>query len=288
MAPNIPRAPDAGHVCHFLQLPAELRNMIYAFALSEPNGLTFLLNGPKTGQLCIKPASVSPALPDAVNKSNKSASSVHPKPSCTANQLQYVSHQLRHETRGLGSRYNDLTFRKHHDFLAFMDMCPAAHKQHLRQLTVEKPRLPKDKMHTPERDAAIAEIKRRVYEICTAYPKLTLRMIFPEWRQDDAKAFVIMALALQKRAREKWSLTQFYVDAINQESVRIALAATGVDTSRAPPNMRIMPEDEPFDEALFRKAMQDDDELMQAFSTERDDVLDRWVKGARQFYEDGG
>jgi hypothetical protein len=263
--------------------------MVYAFALSEPNGLTFLLNGPKTGQLCIKPASVSPALPDAVNKTNKSASSNHPKDdaSCTANQLQYVSHQLRHETRGLGVRYNDLTFRKPHDFLAFMDMCPAAHKSHLRQLTVEKPRLPKDKMHTPERDAAIAEIKRRVYEICTAYPTLTLRMIFPEWRQDDPEAFVIMALTLQKRAREQWSLTQFYIDAINQGSVRIALAKTGVDTPRAPPNMRIMPEDEPFDEALFRKAMQDNDELMQVFSTEGDDVMDRWVKGARQFYEDG-
>jgi hypothetical protein len=112
MAPNIPRAPDAGHVCHFLQLSAELRNMIYAYALSEPNGLIFLLNRSKIGQLCIKPTSASPALPDAVNKANKSTSSDRPKDdaSCTANQLQYVSHELRHETRGLGVRYNDLTF----------------------------------------------------------------------------------------------------------------------------------------------------------------------------------
>ncbi|KAF3032363.1 hypothetical protein E8E12_004173, partial [Didymella heteroderae] len=71
----------------FLRLPPELRDWIYRNALTEPEGLYFEPDA--KGNLRLQTAKL---------------------PGICANQLKYVNRQLHRETRGLGVRFNDLTF----------------------------------------------------------------------------------------------------------------------------------------------------------------------------------
>jgi len=74
-----------------LELPAEIRNLIYAFALTAPSGLRVRWQA-STHRRRKKPVMLD-------------ASTSHP-----INQLQYASKQLRRETAGLEIQYNLVTF----------------------------------------------------------------------------------------------------------------------------------------------------------------------------------
>lgn len=84
--PTIPeRSTASGSRCLFLDLPAELRAMIYEYALTEKDGL-------------IMDSSYRYSAHTASQK-------------CDANQLKLVCKQLHAETRGLGLLYNSLTIQ---------------------------------------------------------------------------------------------------------------------------------------------------------------------------------
>jgi len=80
----------------FLCLPNELRNQIYEYALSEPEGLHYRFAGNKAPRLFSKV--------EASPKENG------PPFSLEANQLKYACRQLWHETKGYGLKFNALNF----------------------------------------------------------------------------------------------------------------------------------------------------------------------------------
>ena len=88
--PSIP--PDGR--CPLLELPRELRDMIYEYALAEVGGLV------KDSSFAVEPTGVAGHFYAAGDGTDKR----------DANQLKFVSRQLHSETAGLGLRYNDLTF----------------------------------------------------------------------------------------------------------------------------------------------------------------------------------
>jgi hypothetical protein len=125
------------NICHFSQLPGELRNKVYEYALTEENGLIFqiennvgiLRSGTVTTEVAPECAHMNP--------------SPHAQPyTASANQLQYVSRQLRAETKGLGIRFNDITFVgekaiKH--AVRFLKVLPPSELRYLRTITIRGP-----------------------------------------------------------------------------------------------------------------------------------------------------
>jgi hypothetical protein len=82
-----------------LRLPPELRNIIYGYVLAEAGGLHYLFPGQGAHRL-YSPTTMTPAKRS------------WPRFAGEANQLKYVCHQLWHETRGYGLKFNPLTIRR--------------------------------------------------------------------------------------------------------------------------------------------------------------------------------
>ncbi|ORY15996.1 hypothetical protein BCR34DRAFT_584698 [Clohesyomyces aquaticus] len=90
--------------CHLLRLPRELRDEIWKFALSEPNGLFYRrVDDDKSFKLYTTP---TPSTEDEDLDTDAAANR-------EANQLKYVCRQLYTETAGLGLKLNDLTFSRY-------------------------------------------------------------------------------------------------------------------------------------------------------------------------------
>jgi hypothetical protein len=103
-----------------LDLPRELRDMIYEYALAEDEGLV-LMERPT---------------PDNSSRSFKGCrQSDH---SVESNQLKYACRQLNRETKGLGLKLNDLTIGsgRVRDFASFLATCSASQQQCIRKVIV--------------------------------------------------------------------------------------------------------------------------------------------------------
>ena len=87
-------SPPRNDRCLLLELPRELRDLIYDFALTENGGL-------------IKDENFDPNSGDATGRFRAAGDEAKRD----ANQLKFVCRQLRAETKGLGLRLNVLTFR---------------------------------------------------------------------------------------------------------------------------------------------------------------------------------
>ncbi|KAF2244799.1 hypothetical protein BU26DRAFT_86821 [Trematosphaeria pertusa] len=118
MARDDPSIPPPGDRCVFLSLPAELRYIVYEYALTEERGL-----------ICV--ASADSALPLKLYFSQENGRDCR---AAEANQLKSVCRQLYRETRGLAPGLNDLAFRSGDAmsgielFEHFVQSCPEAAK----------------------------------------------------------------------------------------------------------------------------------------------------------------
>jgi hypothetical protein len=103
-----------------LDLPRELRDMIYEYALTEDQGLLLVER-------------------DDTQKSFRGCRPTDP--STESNCLKYVCRQLYYETKGLGLGLNDLTIRSEfreqtEDFTTFFATCSAGQQQCIRKVTL--------------------------------------------------------------------------------------------------------------------------------------------------------
>ncbi|KAF2244820.1 hypothetical protein BU26DRAFT_522568 [Trematosphaeria pertusa] len=159
-------------VCHLFRLPGELRNIIYAYALSEDDGLRcvegkrylegerrvegergkqMLVSTPKVRAFEVQKAEKTqfgePGLPLGIGGMIKKAKKegMRIKYFREANQLQYVNRQLRQETRGFGLRCNDLSFLGDDDatsverFAKFLDIRTFSHASSAMKRLVRDP-----------------------------------------------------------------------------------------------------------------------------------------------------
>ncbi|CAN9445988.1 unnamed protein product [Alternaria alternata] len=103
-----------------LDLPRELRDMIYEYALTEDQGLLLVER-------------------DDTQKSFRGCRPTDP--STESNCLKYVCRQLYYETKGSGLSLNDLTIRSEfreqtEDFITFFATCSAGQQQCIRKVTL--------------------------------------------------------------------------------------------------------------------------------------------------------
>ncbi|KAF1848625.1 uncharacterized protein K460DRAFT_427813 [Cucurbitaria berberidis CBS 394.84] len=113
--------------CLLFELPRELRDLIYEYALTEVGGL--VINGIPTSRL----AGGSGYFHAGDNKGAKH----------DANQLKFVCRLLHSETAGLGLRYNDVTFHgtRHKTGVALFQQfvfyeCSKMHLQRIKKVTI--------------------------------------------------------------------------------------------------------------------------------------------------------
>lgn len=100
-----------------LDLPREIRDMIYEYALTEDQGLLLVEH-------------------DDTQKSFRGCRPTDP--STESNCLEYVCRQLYYETKGLGLGLNNLTIRSEfreqiEDFITFFSTCSASQQQCIRK-----------------------------------------------------------------------------------------------------------------------------------------------------------
>lgn len=128
MAPQAQQAPTK---CHFITLPAEIRNKVYEYALAEEHGLQCVTGN--VGMDRPHVASTPWGRMDPYTANNKDSTA--PTPGPQADQLKLVNRQLHHEMRGLSFKYN-VSFRCTDDVLRFLESFPLSQHMHLRELTI--------------------------------------------------------------------------------------------------------------------------------------------------------
>jgi hypothetical protein len=185
-------------VSSFFRLPGELRNKIYEFLLSEVEGLYYRNDDRGVGWLCLatgrgdyEPKTSTTEAQDA-NEQVKHRCNIckrriyHddelPKEVdstdivtigqgyVVANQLQFVSQQLRHETKALGIRYNKITFlcSDLRVITTFLQRLLSTQEHHLRQILIK-----------PETQFWIAPFFAMLTEVCKELRTWLSDIIFP-------------------------------------------------------------------------------------------------------------
>lgn len=276
--------------CHLLTLPGELRNMIYAYALFEPAGLHFqrdergiwrlyaaqpfthTQNRPKIPKDLDDP---DPERPDSVRR--------------VSNQLQFVCHELRSETRGLGIRFNSLIFDGPQGILKFIELCPPKEHRFLRKMQIRKGLYSKNHPQPGDRGLDLPDGRHsRLFDFCTANPLMTIRNPLSGWRHDDAM-FIQYAILLQMQFRKQSTrVSDFYTDHVTQLRVKLVTARKVQKLQRAlPDNFKIFPEDQTFDEDVFTKACEADGLISGMLATVVEGGIKRWIPEVRKIYAEG-
>ncbi|KAH7075021.1 hypothetical protein FB567DRAFT_596966 [Paraphoma chrysanthemicola] len=283
--------------CHFFRLPGELRNVIYAYVLSRPGGLLFRVSSKGESQLLLKASAIRryrhrPAYEIAILTAkdilgDSTNGTMHEK-----NQLQYVNREMRLETRGLGVRFNQITFLGCHDFRNFIAMCPNIHKSYLRHLTIECSFYglcsKRSEAVNSERSAKSDSMHALAFDFCDANPKVTLHTTVKGWRQTKP-AFILEVLMIQMALRGRCDLGEFFADPVNLNEVRARSITRieGIKYSFPPPNFRLHPDDDFFRETMFRTILETNTYMAGLLSREKEGAIDRWAIKVRQFYREG-
>lgn len=297
MTPTKSATTEASNICHFFRLPGELRNAIYAYVLSKPGGLLFRVSSRGETQLLLKasairryrrrPAYEIAVLPAKGILDDRMNGTMHEK-----NQLQYVNREMRLETRGLGVRFNQITFLGCHDFRDFIAMCPHIHKSYLRHLTIESSFYglcsKRSEAVNSEKSAKSNSMHALAFDFCDAFPRVTLHTTVKGWRQTKP-AFILEGLMIQMALRGRWDLGDFFNDPVNQDEVRARANSRleGIKYSFPPTNFRLHPEDDFFSETVFRAILETNAFMTGMLSREKEGAIDRWVIKVREFYREG-
>ncbi|KAF2244822.1 hypothetical protein BU26DRAFT_553930 [Trematosphaeria pertusa] len=246
--------------CHLMRLPGEIRNIIYEYALTEPDGLTY-----RNSEFCAARL-VAHEPGDAGLNSGTRLDYVE------ANQLQYVSREMRRETRGLGIVYNDLTFVGTSNNLAtsqfalFLRVCASRHLDYIRTITLRHrdtdlgPRpVAQDKFEDDHESANI------FMDFCHKRPNATVKWHVP-WMSAQRKFFLLQVFRLDLLSRppsrpirqlleSKWSPSLIeFMSRKHPEDEDHPL-------KKSPTNLIFFPQEDALDEASVWQLCQEDPDL---------------------------
>lgn len=278
--------------CSFLELPGELRNAIYSYALREPAGLRFRQDDYGVGRLEITSLAV-PSTPTVYFATCKTENIVKREIAKAAlgaaNQLQYVNHELRKETRGLGIRCNDLSFDKLRDLLSFISICPNTETQYLRKLRLQ------DALYTtyggPYVDLLQPDERHtQILQFCEANPGLIVESYIKGWGQTHTM-FVPYAMLVEMQFRKTNNrVPDFFTDPgcwpLVEGVTKRKLANAGQGT---PANLKFFPGDKVFDEEAFRTSALGIANFFGPGDFNRivEGGVDRWVPLVKNIYDEG-
>jgi hypothetical protein len=262
------------------QLPGEIRNKIYEFSLAEVEGLYYRNDDRGVGWLCLatvrgdhqletSTAEVQDAneqiehgckickrriyhddeLPEKIDNTDMVTIG---QGYVVANQLQFVSQQLRHETKALGIRYNKITFLCSYlrVVTTFLQRLPSTQQRHLRQITIK----PETRFWSPPFFADLTEI-------CKKLPHLTIRYHLPTLclhRNLRHLSWATIHSLLVRGHRE--AVERFTGNTLLQQKIiqRAEAVATQFQVETIAPNIRVLPHHGNLDLVAFKEACEED------------------------------
>lgn len=273
--------------CYFLRLPGELRNLVYAYALSEPAGLEFRYDSQGIARLYhFGAAKPSPEISSTITDEGLEAHGGESEMS-DANQLQYISRDIRRETRGIGIRYNRLTFDNLVNFMAFLETCPSTHTKHIRHITIDRSLYTK-RSQAESVDHVQKRSKRRseFFDFCKSNASVTIRNPLKSWRQDDPW-FITNTISLQIQFRKHSKLIyDFFTNEKTQRLLETSFRHAKSRPKDVPTNMHFYPTDEIFHEDTFRTTVEGN-AIIRSLLADVDGGIDRWVSVAKEIYKHG-
>ncbi|KAF2711600.1 hypothetical protein K504DRAFT_532166 [Pleomassaria siparia CBS 279.74] len=317
-----PGMPSLDGVCHFFRLPGELRNLVYEYVLTEPDGLFHRVDDKGVERLCLvsddgaKPVSrqseplllaQNPGSTPVLHKRRKISNEqrIETKEPDTendkkkviivddANQLRFVSRQLFRETRGLGIRFNDLTFRNSTregapwdttiTCMRFLKNCSAEHLRYLRNLTVDKARW----------ENCVLGVGNALFHFCRKNPHITVNCCLSYLRQDSSK-FMFHLMMVAYRTEKRPDL----VSKLTGGNTRLEDYFSGMlakfekfPKEQMIANVRAFPWDRKFDADIFQMALQQDDRasrLIRRLSNEPHSVgIEGLMRIAKDVHDNG-
>ncbi|USP82172.1 hypothetical protein yc1106_09446 [Curvularia clavata] len=233
------------------KLPAELRERIYIYVLTEPSGLIYFMEEDRMNRIYARQNQESSRIPDeSLVSSLKRIYSrilsvfgdIHVRAKDRRfNQIQYVSRQCYEEAHGLELCYNDILFEDGHD-LSASQRCRAFLRNMVEKrcarnlkLSIRSSSLCFQPLPTHGNDTIT------LIEFCNQHPKAALRLHNPFWCQDQP-GFLLLGIMYTAVVRgDRQPLCQLArswepllgIDLTNIESM---LTPDGV-----PRNLRIVP-----------------------------------------------
>ena len=303
-----------------LQLPGELRNHIYSYALAEEEGVCFRKDERGLGWLCLHPpvtveqtkpfyTASSTGLEDIEHgPSRKRRKTSHDGPAKTKpsaddtspanmvrignqivlNQLQFVCRKLR-ETQGLGLRYNDIsifdTMDNTHDLLMSLS---TQQMGWLRKIIIKAEEGWDTKSKT-EAEATTVDSRGDLWAtVNREYPNLSFEIHLSTARIDSENFFVSGLVYLYARGKAG-SISRFTKDAETEQLLQ-RIAELNTETARLvqPSAVRTFPWDMVFDEAAVREQCQKGPDVLAQYLREDPDLdAEVLVEIAREWYTTG-
>lgn len=302
---NSPIATVAGTSCDFaesklLQLPRELRDMIYNYALYQPSGLFYYRDQDYKSHLCASADTQA-----------------------EFNQLKYTCRQLRQETVGLELKLqNDVVFLIGPDrkglyveklpavqFLGFLDMCHETWRRRIHRVFLRSHHPPNHQIQTYD-NANIFDLHLLV-RLCHNYPNFLLFWEYPlcySSGQQEPSSFLSDGLMFELGFRSNSVNRKRVWRTFQSLNIQVALGCATIyqsmwrrdiprsrfwqsqyrEPSLEAPNFRVLPPDGPFDEDEFRHRI---DTWVENFTPRRapttTQMKEGWVALARKWYTEG-
>ncbi|CAO2652285.1 Nn.00g005680.m01.CDS01 [Neocucurbitaria sp. VM-36] len=261
MSSNNPSVPPTNGICHFLELPAELRCMIYEFSLSQAEGIQY------------RPGS------DGKTFKQRTKGSMPNSSESDANQLKYVSRQLFRETRDLEIRYNDLYFKTFEEAVKFLEIYPKADYRHLRIIDIDETLFARDP----------GPLIGAMFQFCIKNPHVLVREHCDGYKSNSAY-FVLSATQTRYYFKTELDFAQRTVPDENRDAFLQPPISTSDMAKRwlpFPQNYRIFPAEDRFDEQAFRKAVNDELDNFRDDLQVNEDRVESWVTLAKEIFEHG-
>jgi hypothetical protein len=269
------RHPRSIKRCHFLDLPGEIRNIIYEYALSSLNGAQYTQCSRHGAHVENRDFwLVANDLRHMRNKHHRASNFRE------LNQLKFVNRQLYRETRALVLRYNDITFNDVVALALFLRSCPTSQYQRLRTFNLEHGIFRPNTLYYTADPEAVEE----VFQFCRQAPHVLVRN---HENIPIARAqFLLVAIEVQIAARKSLEMLESVLSTSDgrRKALRSALEKSKLGSldevpGNVPANFRVfVPLHTSEDEALleFRNACLESDKVRNGVLPYVHGGLDHW------------
>ena len=243
-------------------LPAELREQIYAYVLTEPSGLSYHTGIDGVDRICARkklavrvkmPSSRLPALFRFIYNSISAVSrgAAIAAEELGFNQIQYVSRQCYGEAHGLEFRYNNVLFEDSPDMSAGQ-RCRVFVNRVVKKDYAQYLSLSIRGAGFSFQPPGYSGSPITLVEFCTQHPKASLKLHHPFWCQ-GRPGFFLLGLAYAAAVREHRLLNHLIRDQrpwldFDLTGIKSTLPKEGV-----PLNFRVVPFEEKVDRDTLRE-----------------------------------
>jgi hypothetical protein len=247
-------------------LPAELREQIYAYVLTEPSGLSYHTGTDGVDRICARekqavrvkmPSGPLPALFDFVYNS---ISAVSCGAAITAeelgfNQIQYVSRQCYGEAHGLEFRYNNVLFEDSRDMSAGQ-RCRVFVNEVVKKDYAQYLRLSIRGAGFSFQPSGYSSSLITLVEFCTQHPKASLRLHNSFWCQRHP-GFLLLGIAYAAAVRGHRVLDHLIWDQVPWLDFDLMGIKSTLPKEGMPINFRLFPFEEKIDRDTLRESFRE-------------------------------